>query len=150
MRWAREKTGRRDNAWLSESRPGIEEMRIQKMSYESAETYALGYAGVHQKAPDASGVYTIYSSARWIYVGESDDIQRSLFRHLNDPTPCMERFGPLSFSFELVHEGERMVRWHALVAELEPACNHPSAKREQVRLAADESKLLRRGTGMFN
>jgi hypothetical protein len=74
MRWAREKTGRRDNAWLSESRPAIEEMRIQKMSHESAETYALGYAGAHQKAPDASGVYTIYSSARWIYVGESDDI----------------------------------------------------------------------------
>jgi hypothetical protein len=130
--------------------PAIEEMRFQTMPYESVETYALGYAGVRQKAPDASGVYTIYSSARWIYVGESDDIQRSLFRHLNEPTPCMERLGPLSFSFELVHEVDRTVRWQALVAELEPVCNQPSPRREQMRLDANEGELLRRGTGMFN
>lgn len=96
---------------------------IEDVDKDYGETYTLGYAGVQQKAPEASGVYTIYSPARWIYVGVSDDIRESLFRHLNEPTPCLEGSGPLSFSFELSQEVERMARWHALVAELKPACN---------------------------
>jgi hypothetical protein len=93
------------------------------VAYESGETYTLGYAGVSQKAPDASGIYTIYSAARWIYIGESDDIRRSLFLHLNEAAPCMGCFGPLSFSFELVTGPERGARCQALVAAMEPACN---------------------------
>ena len=95
------------------------------MASESGETYALGYAGVSQKAPDAQGIYTIYSAARWIYIGESDDIRRSLFAHLNEAAPCMQRFGPLSFSFELVAGVERTARCRGLVAAMAPACNNP-------------------------
>lgn len=93
------------------------------MAYESGGTYALGYAGVDQKAPAAPGIYTIYSAVRWVYIGESDDIKRSLFVHLNEAAPRMRRFGPLSFSFELVTGVERTVRRQALVAALKPACN---------------------------
>ena len=93
------------------------------MSYETGETYTLGYGGVGQKAPEASGVYTIFSAARWVYVGESDDIRQSLFRHLNESAPCMARFGPLSFSFELIPAGERVARCRTVATELKPACN---------------------------
>ena len=93
------------------------------MGYETGETYAFMYQGVEEKAPNASGVYTIYTSQRWVYVGDSDDIQQSLFRHLNQPSACMHRFGPLSFSFELAPAAERVFRQQAPVAELEPACN---------------------------
>jgi hypothetical protein len=84
-----------------------------------AETYAFTYAGVHQ-APNASGLYTIYSPQRWVYVGESDDIRRSLYRLLNDPTGWMDRLGPLSFSFERLPPDERSARQQALVEELNP------------------------------
>jgi len=97
------------------------------LSSENGQTYAFAYAGVGQKAPEASGVYTIYTAARWIYVGEADDIRQSLFRHLNESTPCMTRFGPLSFSFELSPAGERVDRWRTLAAELKPACSHSPA-----------------------
>jgi hypothetical protein len=90
------------------------------LSYDCGDTYALGYAGVLQKAPVASGVYTIYSPTRWVCIGESDDIRGSLFRHLNDATASMNRLGPLSFSFELGNKVERVARWHTLVAELWP------------------------------
>lgn len=93
------------------------------MAYEAGQTYAFTYQGVQEKAPRASGVYTIYTFQRWVYVGESDDIQQSLFRHLNEPSACMDRFGPLSFSFELASAAERVFRQQALVAELDPACN---------------------------
>lgn len=95
------------------------------MSDRGGETYVLGFAGVRQKAPAASGVYTIYSPTRWVYIGESDDIRGSLFQHLNEAASCMRQFGPLSFSFELGNEEERMARRHALVAALGPVCNRP-------------------------
>ena len=83
------------------------------------ESYAFTYAGVHE-APDASGLYTIYSPQRWVYVGESDDIRRSLYRLLNDSSVWMDRLGPLSFSFERLPPDERSACQEALVAELKP------------------------------
>ena len=90
-------------------------------TYDGGETYPLAYRAVHQKAPNASGVYTLFTSRRWIYVGESADIRQSLFRHLNVPPSWMIRSCPLSFSFEPVPAGQRISRQQALVAELAPA-----------------------------
>ena len=81
--------------------------------------YAFTYAGVHE-APNASGVYTIYSPQRWVYVGESDDIRQSLYRLLNESSAWMDRFGPLSFSFERLPLAERAACQVALVEELNP------------------------------
>ena len=71
------------------------------VQYPAGETYALGFRAVQDKAPSASGVYAIFTSRRWLYVGKSDDIRQSLFQCLNDPDAewSAER-GPLSFSFE--------------------------------------------------
>jgi len=87
-----------------------------------ADSYTFGYAGVRQRAPEASGVYVIYSSSRWVHVGESDDIRSSLLGHLNESAPCMDGLGPLSFGFELWNDVERVARRLALVAELAPSC----------------------------
>ena len=92
------------------------------MLYRNQATFVLGYAGVAQ-APNASGVYAIFSSKRWVYVGESDDIRQSLYRHLNEPTPCMNSFGPLSFSFELEGRARRTAVWQSLVTGLKAECN---------------------------
>ena len=74
------------------------------MAAESA-VYVFTPRAVFDKAPKASGVYSIFTSKRWVYVGESDDIQQSLFNHLNEPGSCLQRFSPLSFSFELKAPG---------------------------------------------
>jgi hypothetical protein len=91
------------------------------------ESYAFMYAGVHE-APNASGLYTIYSPQRWVYVGESDDIRQSLFRLLNDSPAWMDRFGPLSFSFERLPPDERAACRQALVEELNPAQHSDSPR----------------------
>jgi hypothetical protein len=93
------------------------------MGYQTGDTFAFLYQGVEEKAPNASGVYVIYTPAQWVYVGQSDDLQKSLFGHLNEPGTCMGGFGPLSFSFELVPADARLARYQALLAELSPACN---------------------------
>ena len=92
------------------------------MAYNNNDTYAFGYRAVQDKAPNMSGVYTIYTSRRWLYVGESEDVKRSLFKHLSEPSACMARRGPLSFSFELVPPAERVGRQQALVEALGPTC----------------------------
>ena len=97
------------------------------MADEHGETYPLAYQAVHQKAPTASGVYTICTSQRWLYVGESADIRQSLFRHLNEPHTCLIGARPLSFSFEPVPAEQRVARQHALVARLAPVCNSTMA-----------------------
>ncbi len=85
------------------------------------EAYTLGPAGIHQ-APEGSGVYTIFSRRRWVYVGASDNIRRSLFHHLNGSPPRLSGHGPLSFTFELAGAGDRTARWQAMVQDLKPAC----------------------------
>jgi len=83
------------------------------------ESYAFTCAGVHE-APNASGLHTIYSPQRWVYVGGSDDIRRSLYRLLNDSPRWMDRLGPLSFSFQRLPPDQRSARQQALGAELNP------------------------------
>jgi len=91
------------------------------MAAESA-VYAFTHRAVIEKVPKASGVYYIFTPKRWVYVGESDDIQESLFTHLNEPSVCLQRFGPLSFSFELTAPAERGATVGALIAARNPAC----------------------------
>ena len=84
-------------------------------------TYTLGSAGIGQ-APEGSGVYTIFSRKRWVYVGESDNVRRSLFDHLNGSPRSLNGHGPLMFTFELAAASDRTARWQALVTDLKPAC----------------------------
>ena len=101
----------------------FEEVRVL---HQHDDTFAFGFRAVQDRVPKASGVYTIYTSRRWLYVGESDDIQNSLFGHLNDPGRCLSQRGSLSFSFELVAPAQRVGRQHALVTALVPLCNPAS------------------------
>ncbi len=92
------------------------------MARQDSETYPFTFEAVREKAPSASGVYRIHTAQRWVYVGESDDIRQRLFQHLNEPSAFMNRFGPLSFSFELAPAADRKNLQHALNVELQPAC----------------------------
>jgi hypothetical protein len=94
------------------------------------ETYPFGFQAVRTQAPEASGIYTLYTSRRWIYVGESDDIRQSLFRHLNDTDGCLAQRGPLSFSFEIAPAKERVARQRALVEVLSPVCQSEAAAKQ--------------------
>lgn len=91
------------------------------MAAKSA-TYVFTHRAVLERAPKASGVYSIFNSKRWVHVGESDDIQQSLFRLLNEPNPCLHRFSSLSFSFAPSSPAERAAQMETMVAARNPAC----------------------------
>jgi hypothetical protein len=85
-------------------------------------TYVFTHRAVAENAPKASGVYVIFNSKRWVHVGESDDIQESLYRLLNEPNPCIQRFSPLSFSFAPLPAADRGAQLELMVAARNPAC----------------------------
>lgn len=75
-------------------------------------------------APNASGVYAIYNQNRYVYFGESNDIQRRLLEHLNDRQHAMHVHGAVSFAFDLVAtEAGRKARQNQLIAGCPTPCN---------------------------
>lgn len=71
------------------------------VKYPAGETYTFGFRAVQDKAPTAAGRYAVFTSRRWLYVGESNDIRQSLFQCLNNPGAYWKaEHRPLSFAFE--------------------------------------------------
>ena len=82
--------------------------------------------GIAAHAPRESGVYGIFNGERWIYVGETADIEAQLYAHLRGESEqsCWIRTQyACYFAFELWDESARALRKKALSAELDPVCN---------------------------
>lgn len=77
---------------------------------------------IRTNAPASSGVYAIYNSG-WLYVGETNDLQRRLLEHFDGDNPRITRAAPSGFIFEVCDQFARMRRQAALIAELSPSCN---------------------------
>ena len=93
------------------------------MPFENAGCRAFTWHSVKTNAPTASGVYGLSNSDRWIYVGESDDIQGELLKHLANPSSSADGTKPSGFTFELSGSVDRVSRQNALVLELAPISN---------------------------
>lgn len=78
-------------------------------------------ANVFYRAPAMPGVYGIFRDGQWIYVGESNSIQRRLNEHLGDLLHNMHRYGPTHFVYELCDN--RITRQNQLILECAPCCN---------------------------
>src|SRR6266436_10063241 len=62
-----------------------------------------------QNAPESPGVYGLYN-AFWIYIGEAENLRARLLQHLDGDDPCIVRFQPSGFAFELTPPSERRRR----------------------------------------
>jgi len=91
-------------------------------------TMALGFteAGIAKYAPRESGVYGIFNSGEWIYIGEAKDLEARLYEHVrkqSDQAARIWRRNPTSFTFERCDAATRTVREAALIRELKPTAN---------------------------
>jgi excinuclease UvrABC nuclease subunit len=74
--------------------------------------------------PPASGVYAIYGASGIIYIGESNDMERRLLEHVNEPGTCIHLNSPTDCTWELVANNQRRIaRQDALILLLNPPCN---------------------------
>lgn len=74
---------------------------------------------IQREAPEASGVYGLSNSRRWLYIGETENIRASLMGYLAN-TAANPQDPPTGFSFELSPAYNRTARRDRLIAELAP------------------------------
>ena len=86
-------------------------------------TLAFTAPSVRKNAPALSGIYGLSCAREWIYVGQADNIQDALLRHLMEALPSGEDAQPTGFTFELCSLEVRVARQDRLVRELEPVRN---------------------------
>jgi excinuclease UvrABC nuclease subunit len=78
-------------------------------------------------APNKPGVYAIWNKQVWIYIGETQDIQRRLLEHFDHTEACIQESKPAVWGYELFQSEQfRIQRQRALIRELLPACNRGS------------------------
>jgi hypothetical protein len=77
---------------------------------------------IEREAPEASGVYGISNSQRWLYIADTENIRASLMGYLAD-CAANSQDAPAGFSFELSPAYSRTARRDRLIAELAPLQN---------------------------
>ena len=107
-------------------------------------------------APAVSGVYGLYNRHYQLLIGESENIQESLLRHLNDAELRSRRYRPTDFSFEscvaklrkqkaieLIESFRPILQTHALPTDLSfslptPVASGPASAMNSESLNVDE------------
>src|SRR5262249_34237741 len=91
------------------------------MPWNNPIEYAYSMHDVKENAPSESGVYALCDGDKWIYLGESDNLQNALLAHLDPSTASyIDRASPTTFSFELHPADRRATRLRELIKELQP------------------------------
>jgi hypothetical protein len=96
------------------------------MPWPRHRTYPFEEESIRASAPAQSGLYALYTRSRWIYFGESDDIQGALLARLRETGTCIKRCEPDFFACELCPSSEREAEQKALVEKYHPECNSRS------------------------
>lgn len=73
--------------------------------------------------PADSGVYALFNSDAWIYVGEAANLRVKLLEHLAGDNPCINSHEPTGFQFELWPADRRSTRRGQLIIQMVPLCN---------------------------
>jgi hypothetical protein len=104
------------------------------MPWQGTEKFALGIFTVLDKSPLRSGVYALFSGEKWVYIGESENIQVHLLKHLNGPDSCVLQNDVTSFAYEFVPPESRVPRQRALIREFSPVCRGRGSSMENSRI----------------
>lgn len=93
------------------------------MPFGQQSPYPFTLAGAQTSAPAVAGVYGLVNSARWIYIGQSDNLKEELLRHLVGSGDAVLKWGPTGFVFEVCSGQSRQLRVDSLLREYVPICN---------------------------
>jgi hypothetical protein len=88
------------------------------------QSHSFNQLSIFLHAPAKSGVYLLRTSARCVYVGETENIRKSLLAHLHGDSPWINLWAPSGFSFELCSDESRVQLKNKLSVQLRPAVGH--------------------------
>jgi hypothetical protein len=92
------------------------------------QSYSFSQLSIFLHAPAKSGIYLLRTSARCVYVGETENLRKSLLAHLHGDIPWITIWAPSHFSFELCSDESKSHLKDQLTARLRPVIgNHDGA-----------------------
>jgi hypothetical protein len=95
------------------------------MPFENCFGRVFSAVTIEREAPEASGVYGVSNSQRWLYIDESENIRASLMEYLAD-SAANSQYRPAGWSVELSPAYSRTARRDRLIVELAPLQNQNS------------------------
>ena len=105
------------------------------MVWLNPKSYSLNRLSVFLHAPAKPGVYMLHNSCRCLYIGDSDNIRRTLLQHMRDDHSVITIFDPDGFSFELHPNASKAPRRDQLISEFEPAIESWVGTEDEASLA---------------
>jgi len=87
--------------------------------------------------PEASGVYGLFNFRRQLFIGEAENMQAALLRHLSGRKSEPWRFRATRFSFQVCAEDLRKQRAAELIQRYQPARQNQAALSEAAPPAGD-------------
>ena len=90
------------------------------MAFDNDKAWVFDQETVGSFTAGQTGVYAIYNSRRWIYIGRGD-IRQRLLAHLDGEIPDITTHAPTHFRAEVTDDSVK--REQQLIREYMPACN---------------------------
>ena len=90
------------------------------MPFQSKTGLPFNKTQVSSLEPHQIGVYGLFLTGTWIYVGKGD-IRQRLLAHLNNDIPCILQKGATHFVLEITPNADAKEK--ELIRELNPDCN---------------------------
>jgi excinuclease UvrABC nuclease subunit len=84
------------------------------------QSYSFTQLSIFLHAPAKSGVYLLCTSGRCIYVGETENLRKSLLAHFHGDIPWITVWAPSRFSFQLCSDESKTQLKNQLSARLQP------------------------------
>ena len=89
----------------------------------------FGEVSIRESAPALSGVYGVSNAVEWVYIGETDNIQEALLRHLRESETAILEHRPKGFVFEVCERAARCDRQKRLVTEYLPVLQRNGSRK---------------------
>ena len=90
------------------------------MNWIKARSYSFTQLSIFLQVPPKSGVYALHNSNRCIYIGETENLRKTLQQHLRGDNPWISLWEPSGVYFELWPETSRYERKIHLIEEFQP------------------------------
>jgi hypothetical protein len=90
------------------------------MGFRASSSHEFSTVGLLAVPPGAIGVYGIFRTDGWVYIGQGQILER-LLSHLRGDNPCIARSGATNFVFEL--SMNPVERERELLREISTSCN---------------------------
>lgn len=99
-------------------------------------SYSFAQFSIVLHAPARPGIYLLRTSARCIYIGETENIRKSLLAHVHGDNPWITVWAPSRFSFALCPNGTKTELRNELVARLQPVISGRNHVADAAHLSA--------------